>query len=170
MPSLRESIPFGFILPFLLIIGFEYLIGFGLDYYHQKIQDQIATLESSLKVREESLQKEINDNEAYQVFSQFVNVIDLVKNRKSVYFVFQKFTPLIPKFVEIKKVEFDTDKNEIVLAGLVSNWLDYIRLHHYFSLQSDLIFKNFKSPHVDEENKKIEFEFLLQLKPSFYQQ
>lgn len=169
MTSLRELIPVGFILPFLIIIVFEFLIGFGLSFYNNSLQNQIVSLEQSLKTREEALKGKLTDNEAYQAFSQFANLIEIIKKRKSLYIIVQKFTPLIPQFVEVKKLEFDSDKNLLVLGGLVDNWLDYVRLHYYFSRQNEVIFKSFKSPKVDEKSGKIEFEFSFQLKPNFYQ-
>lgn len=164
-----KIIPIGFILPFIIFIIIEYLIIFGLNSYQQKIDAQIASLEAKIKAEEAGLPSELAKNEAYQIFSQFVNIIEILKKRKSAFFVFNKITPLIPKFVEVKKVAFDADSDELILEGSVNDWLNYIRLYHYFSSQPDLILIKFASPKFDPKTQKVDFEFTFKLKPTFYQ-
>jgi hypothetical protein len=48
MENWRNLIPWGLVAPFLIIILIEYGLGFGLDFYNQKLNQQISELETFL--------------------------------------------------------------------------------------------------------------------------
>lgn len=169
MESWRNIIPLGFILPFLIIIGFEFLISYGLDFYNQRLSSQIDNLNSVLKQKQESLAEGLEDNEAFKVFSQAVNLVELLNSNQPLSLIIAKFNQLMPRFIIIKNFNYDAEQKTIEISGLAQDWLDYIRFYHYITNLKDLELRSFKSPTLDDENF-IKFSMVFFLKPSFFQQ
>lgn len=170
MANLRITLPLGFLLPFILIIGFEYLVNFGLGFYNERLNATISSLESNLKQKEQELNQMLKENESFYVFSQFVNIAEIARERRSVNFIIDKFNRVMPKFLAIEEFKFDADKNEIEFKGKVNNWVDYVRLHEYITSLPYFMLKELKSPKFDEKENIIEFSMVLFLKPEFYKQ
>lgn len=164
--DLRQFIPLGFVFPFLVIIAVEFGLGYGLDFYNQNLNNQISNLESKITQKEAELSNKLSSNETYFVFSQLVNLVEILKNRHSLNFVIDKFNKLMPKFLVIKSFSFDAEQNEINLEASVNNWNDYIRFHYYLSHHPDIEIKSFTSPRL--ENNVVNFSMVLRLRPSFY--
>jgi hypothetical protein len=169
MENWRNLIPIGLVAPFLIIILIEYGLGLGLDFYNQKLDQQIEGLEDLLKQKEESLKGGLKTNEAFKIFSQTVNIIEILKNRKSLSFVINKFNQLMPKFLIVKEFKYDAEKREIEINAIVSNWQDYLRFHKYVTGLKVLELKDFTPPRL-EENNLIQFSMVFLLKPNFYEQ
>ena len=169
MESWRNIIPWGLILPFLIIIIIEYGLSFGLDWYGQKLDGQINNLEAKIKQKEEALKGGLETNEAFKVFSQAVNVTEILKTRRSLSFVINKFNQIMPKFLSLQKFSYDADKNEIEISASVPSWQDYVRFHKYLTDLKDVELKFLASPKLSEKNT-IDFSMVLILKPNFYQQ
>ncbi len=164
--DLRQFIPFGLVFPFLLIIFIELALGWGLDFYQQQLNTQINNLETQLNQKEAELSGKLSSNEAYFVFSQLVNLVEILKTKRSLNFVIDKFNQLMPKFLVIKNFDFDAEKNEISFEASVAHWNDYIRFHRYLTNHSDLELRSYTSPRL--EKNQINFSMVLYLKPSFY--
>jgi predicted component of type VI protein secretion system len=169
MENWKHLIPWGLLAPFLIIILIEYGIGLGLDFYNQKLNQQIEGLEDLLKQKEESLKGGLETNEAFKTFSQTVNIIEILKNRKSLSFVIKKFNQLMPKFLIINNFTYDGEKGQIKIDAAVSNWQDYLRFHKYVTGLQVLELKDFTPPRLDEKNL-IQFSMVFLLKPNFYEQ
>jgi hypothetical protein len=169
MKDWKNLIPLGLVAPFLIIILIEYGFILGLDFYNQKLDKQIKGLEDLLKQKEESLKGGLETNEAFKIFSQTVNIIEILKNRKSLSFVINKFNQLMPKFLIIKDFTYDGEKQEIKIDAAVSDWQDYLRFHKYVTGLKVLELKDFTPPRL-EENNLIQFSMVFLLKPNFYEQ
>jgi hypothetical protein len=169
MENWRNLIPWGLVAPFLIIILIEYGLSFGIDFYNQKLNQQISELEANLKQKEESTKGDLGTNEAFKAFSQSINIVEILKNRQSLSFIINKFNQLMPKFLIIKEFKYDAEKREIEVNATVSNWQDYLRFHKYVTGLQVLELKNFTSPKVDENNL-INFSMVFLLKPNFFKQ
>jgi hypothetical protein len=169
MENWRNLIPWGLVAPFLIVILIEYGISFGMNFYSQKLNQQINELEAKLKQKEETIRGGLETNEAFKAFSQTVNIVEILKNRKSLSFVINKFNQLMPKFLMVKNFSYDGERGEIKIDAAVSNWQDYLRFHKYVSGLQVLELKNFTPPKL-EENKLIQFSMVFLLKPNFYGQ
>lgn len=166
--SLKNIIPLGLLFPFILLIGLEYFLMFGLDYYNQKLSQQISNLETTLTRKETDLDQVLKTNETFYVFSQIGNIVEILKDRKSVNFVIGKFNRIMPKFLILKTFEFDAEKSEIKIKGAFQNWQDYVRFHRYLKSLSDVEIRELQAPKLEE--KLINFSMVLFLKPSFYKE
>lgn len=164
--NFKNIVPFGLLLPFILLIAFEYFLMLGLDFYNQKLNQQISNLETTLTKKEAELSQSLKDNEAFHSFSQVGNIVEILKNRKSINSVINKFNKIMPKFLILKTFEFDAEKNEININGAVSSWQDYLRFYRYLVTLPDVQLKEFPSPRL--EQNLINFSMVLFLKPSFY--
>jgi hypothetical protein len=169
MESWRNIIPWGFILPFLIIIGLELLISYGLDFYNQILSNQIVNLDSVLKQKQESLAEGLETNEAFKVFSQTVNLVELLNRNQPLSLIITKFNQLMPNFVNLKSFSYDADARTIEISAATRSWLDYVRFHQYVTNLKDLGIKSFKSPSLDDKNL-VNFSMVFFLKPSFFQQ
>jgi hypothetical protein len=168
MEKWTNLIPWGLIAPFLIIILIELGLSFGINFYTQKLNQQISELEINLKQKEESTKGGLETNEAFKAFSQAINIVEILKNRQSLSFVINKFNQLMPKFLIIKEFKYDADKREIEIDAVVSSWQDYLRFHKYVNGLQFLEVKNFTSPKMGENNL-INFSMVFFLKPGFYQ-
>lgn len=166
--NLTNVKPLGFLLPFILLIAFEYFLIFGLDIYNQRLAQKIANLETNLNKKEFELNQSLSNTDAFYVFSQVANIVEILKNRNSVIFIITKFNKIMPKFLILKSFEFDAEKNELKIKGAVQNWRDYIRFHHYLENLTDIELKEFHAPKLEEN--LINFSMVLFLKPSFYKE
>ncbi len=164
--GLKHLLPWGFIFPFLLIIAFELALSYGLDFYNKSLESQINNLELTLNQKEAEISGKLSSNEAYFVFSQVANIVEILKSRPSVNFVINKFDKIMPKFVVIKSFSFDADKQEIQIEASVNNWDDYVRFHNYISHHPDLELRSFTSPKLEEN--LINFSMVFYLRPNFY--
>jgi len=169
MENWKSIIPWGLILPFLIIFVVEYGLSYGLDFYVQRLNQQIPELESKIKQKEESVKGELETNEVFKIFSQAVNIVEILKNRKSLSFVINRFNQLMPKFLIVKEFDYDADKQELNITAAVSSWQDYLRFYKYASGLQVFKMKNFTSP-VIGENNLINFSIVFLLKPDFYKQ
>jgi hypothetical protein len=169
MESWKNIIPWGLIAPFLIIILIEYGISFGLNFYNQKLNQDISNLEAKLKQKEESLAGGLGANSAFKVFSQAVNIVEILKNKKSLSFVINKFNQLMPKFLIIREFNYDADKQEIEISAATQSWQDYLRFHKYVTSLQAVELKSLTSPKLGENNL-IQFSMVFLLKPAFYQQ
>jgi hypothetical protein len=168
MENWRNLIPWGLVAPFLIIILIEYGLSFGINFYNQRLNQQISELEAKIKQKEESTKGGLETNESFKVFSQVVNIVEILKNRKSLSFIINKFNQLMPKFLMIKEFHYDADRQEIKITAMVSNWQDYLRFHKYVSSLQVLEIKEMTFPKL-EENNLINFSMVFLLKPGFYQ-
>jgi len=170
MESWRNIIPLGLIAPFLIIILIEYGIGYGLNFYTQRLNQQISELEAKLKQKEEGIKGGLEANEAFKVFSQAVNIVEILKSKQSLSFVIQRFNELMPKFLTIKEFDYDADTWKIGISATVPSWQDYFRFHKYVTSLEVLELAEFTPPSLSENNNLIEFSMVFLLKPAFYQQ
>ncbi len=164
--NIKEILPIGFILPFILIILFEIIILYGLDFYNQRLSQEIAKLESDLQAKEEALTKNIEANEAYYRFSQVANIVEIVKHRKLLADIILKFNQLMPKFLVVNQFTFDAEKNEITIDASVNSFEDFARFYQYLSQLKELEIKSLQSPKLREN--KVNFSLVLYLKPEFF--
>ncbi|GIW67148.1 MAG: hypothetical protein KatS3mg096_016 [Candidatus Parcubacteria bacterium] len=169
MENWRNIIPLGLILPFLIIIVIEYSLNFGLNWYSQKLDNKVNNLEVKIKQKEEALKGVLETNQAFKIFSQAVNITEILKTRSSLSFVINKFNQLMPKFLSLQNFRYDADKNEIAISASVPSWQDYIRFHKYIAELKDVEIQSFTPPKLSEKNT-IDFSMVLILKPNFYQQ
>lgn len=169
MESWRSIIPISLILPFIIIIGLELIISYGLDFYNQRLSNQVNNLDLSLKQKQESLIGNLEANESFKVFSQTVNLVEILKLNRQLSFIINKFNQMMPKFITIRNFNYDAEKNIIEISCLAQNWSDYVRFHRYITNLKDLELKSFKSPILDDKNL-INFSMVFFLKPSFFQQ
>jgi hypothetical protein len=167
MVNIKDLLPIGLIAPFLIIIAIELIIGFGMDFYTKKLNNQIAILENEIKQKEENLMGGLNTNPSYKVFSQVVNITEILKNRKSLNFVINKFNQLMPKFLIINSFNYNTEKQEIEISVSLQNWQDYFRFYRYLKSLKELEIKSISNPQMDKNNL-INFSVVLLLKPNFY--
>jgi hypothetical protein len=167
MENWKSIIPWGLVLPFLIIILIEYGLSYGLDFYIQRLNQQIPALETKIRQKEESVKGGLETNEAFKIFSQTVNIVEILKNRKSLSLVINRFNQLMPKFLIVKEFDYDADKQEINITAAVSNWQDYLRFHKYGSSLQVFELKNFTSPTIGENNL-INFSMVFLLKPAFF--
>ena len=167
MKNLKNSIPLGFALPILIIILIELGIIQGLNFYIQKLNQDIVNLENKLRQKEENIKGGLEVNEFFKVFSQAVNIIEILKNRQSLLFIINRFNELMPKFLIIKDFDYDSEKNTIEISASVNNWQDYIRFHKYITNLKVFEVRDFTSPKLDEDSL-INFSMVLLLKPDFF--
>lgn len=167
MPSWRENLPLGLFLPFILIIIFEFVVSYGFDYYKQNLSFKINNLETQLKTREEGLSSKLSQTDSYFIFSQVINIVEILKSKKSPVDVVNRFTPLVPNFVQVQNVSVDMDNNEISLDGSVPNLLSYLRVLNYFRNHQKLELKNQPSPNI--ANNQVNFQMVFSLKPAFFE-
>ncbi|MCS7200892.1 MAG: hypothetical protein NZ822_01950 [Patescibacteria group bacterium] len=167
MTNWRDVLPIGFLLPFLVIILLEVGVSYGFDYLKRNIDSKITNLESQLKTREEGLADRLEKNDAYFVFSQVINIVEIIKNRRSPLEVVNKFTPLVPTFIKVQEVRIDMDNNEIVMMASVANLVSYLRALNYFQNHPKLELKNKPSPNIS--NEQVTFEMVFALKPTFFE-
>jgi sulfite reductase alpha subunit-like flavoprotein len=168
MENWKNLIPWGLVAPFIIIILIEYGLSFAINFYNQRLNQQISELEINLKQKEESTKGGLETNEAFKVFSQAVNIVEILKNRQSLSFVINKFNQLMPKFLIVKEFKFDAEKREIEINAAVSNWQDYLRFHKYVTGLQVLEIKDFTSPRLEADNL-IKFSMVFLLKPNFYE-
>ncbi len=166
--KLNNVLPLGIILPFALILLTEYLLSYGLNFYNQKLSQQINDLESKLVRREKELITNLEANDFFYVFSKVVNILEIARQRHSLNFVIARFNQLMPKFLIIKNFEFDNDENKITIKASVKDWIDYVRFHNYLSKIQHFQIKEIQFPKF--EQNEINFTMVLGLTPSFYQQ
>jgi len=169
MENWKSIIPWGLLTPFLIIILVEYGVSFGLDFYSQRLNQQVNELESKLKQKEEIIKGGLGTNEAFKVFSQTVNIVEIYKNRQSLNFVINRFNQLMPKFLILNEFRYDADGKQIEINASVPNWQDYLRFYKYITNLQVLEVKNFSSPKLGDNNL-INFSMVFLLKPSFYNQ
>jgi len=169
MENWKSIIPWGLVMPFLIIVLVEYGLSYGLSFYNQKLDQQIKDLEVKLRQKEENLKGGLETSESFKVFSQAVNIVEILKNLRSLTFVINKFNQLMPKFLVLKSFSYDADKQEIEIAGDLPNWQDYLRFHKYLTSLNVLELKSFPVPRVDKNNL-INFSMVIFLKPDFYKQ
>jgi len=169
MEDWKNIIPWGLVAPFLIIILIEYGISYGLNFYNQRLNLQINELETRLKQKEESIKGGLEANEAFKVFSQAVNIVEILKNRKPLNFVITKFNQLMPKFLIIKEFNYDADKQEVEILAATQNWQDFLSFYKYASNLQVLEIKNLTPPKLDQNNL-VNFSMVFLLKPGFYQQ
>lgn len=167
MVNWRENLPIGLFLPFILIIIFEFAVSYGFDYYKQNLSLKINNFENQLKQREEGLSDKLSQTDSYFIFSQVINIVEILKSRKSPVEVINKFTPLVPNFVQVSNVSVDMDNNEISFDGSVSNLISYLRVLNYFRNHQKLELKNEPSPTID--NNQVNFQMVFSLKPAFFE-
>jgi hypothetical protein len=167
MENLRNIIPWGFVLPFIIIIGVEYAISYGLNFYNQRLTGQITNLEIALKQKQEKLAEGLETNEAFKVFSQVVNLIEILKQHHPLSSVIINFNKIIPKFVIIKEFSYNSVGNEIQFIVFTQNWLDYARFIKYINNLKEIRLKSFSSPKLNEQNM-VEFSLVISLKPDFF--
>lgn len=168
MEILKNLIPFGFFIPFLTIILVEILVVYLLGVVETSLNNQIVAIEKTIKTKEEEVVKKLTDNESFVVFSQLVNIIEILKKRKSASVVIDKFISLMPKFLIIDSFNFDNEKQEINFSGSVSNLSDYIRLLNYLNNQSAFELKSITPPSISKESGTVSFSVVISLKPDFY--
>lgn len=169
MPSLRNNIPVGLVLPFIIIILAEYLILFGLRYYNNRLDYQIGNLRNQLDEKEKNIKNILARNDYYLVFSQSVNMMEILrlKETKSLNFVINRFNQLMPNFIQLDRFSYDSDKNEIIISGYVDSWTNYIRFHNYVNNNPSFTINNFVA-NLDKEKGYIKFNMNLSLNSNFY--
>jgi hypothetical protein len=133
------------------------------------LNQQIAELDAKIKQKEEGVKGGLETNEAFKVFSQTVDIVEILKNKQSLSFVINKFNQLMPKFLIIKEFDYDAEKQTININAAVSNWQDYLRFHKYVSSLQVFELQNLPSPTMSENNL-INFSMVFLLKPDFYKQ
>jgi hypothetical protein len=175
MESWKNIIPWRLVLPFIVIILIEYGLSQWLIFYNQSLNQEIGRLESAIKEKESVLEGGIESNEAFRIFSQAVNIAEIVKNRKSLTFIINKFNNrILPKFLTINNFSYDDENQEVKITASVNNWLDYLRFHKYVAKYAsevqEIEIKEIEAPKFDEEKKIINFSMVFSLKPNFYQQ
>jgi predicted component of type VI protein secretion system len=114
-----------------------------LDFYSERLNQQISNLENLLEQKEESLKGNLEVNEAFRIFSQALNIVEVLKERRSLSFIINKFNQIMPKFLIIKSFAYDGEKQEVKIEASVSNWQDYLRFHKYVA---DLPYLELKRP------------------------
>jgi len=169
MESWKNIIPFGLVVPFLIIIVIEYGIILALNSYNQKLNEDILTLEIRLKEREENIVGVLESNIGFKTFSQAVNVVEILKNRKSLNFVINKFNQLMPQFLIIKEFNYDADEQKIEILAATQSWEEFLSFYKYLSNLQAFEIKELVPPKLDQNNL-VSFSMVLLLKPSFYQQ
>jgi cell fate (sporulation/competence/biofilm development) regulator YlbF (YheA/YmcA/DUF963 family) len=169
MANWRNIIPWGFILPFLIIIGLEILISYGLDFYNQRLSSQIDNLDSVLKQKQESLAESLETNEAFKIFSQTVNLVELLNRNQPLSLIITKFNQIMPNFVNLQSFSYNADEKTIEISAITQSWLDYVRFYQYVTNLKDLELKSFTSPSLNDKNL-VNFSMVFFLKPSFFQQ
>ncbi len=168
MENIKNLIPIGFLLPFLIIILIEILAVYVLGTFETSLNNQIVAIEETIKRKEEEVIKKLTDNESFVVFSQMVNIIEILKNRNLASVVIDKFNSLMPKFLMIEKFEFDNKKQEINFTANVSNLIDYVRFLSYLNNQLTFELKSITPPEISKESGTVSFSVIIKLKPDFY--
>lgn len=168
MVSWRENLPLGLFMPFILIILAEVVVSYGFDYYKSGLNAKINNLESQLKIKEEGLTEKLEKTDSYFIFSQVINIVEILKNKKSPLLVINKFTPLVPNFVKVQNVAIDMEMNEITMNASVDNLISYLRVLNYFRNHPKLELKNQPSPSLT--GNQVNFQMVFTLKPSFFEQ
>jgi len=169
MSNWRITIPFGFIIPFLILIIVEYGFLYGLSYYKKNLDNSIYELEQKLKQAEDQIKGNINEDQTYIVFSKAVNIMEIWKNKKSLTTIIDNFNKIMPKFLSIKNFSYDDDLKEISIAASVPSWKDYLRFYKYVYSLNVLAVKSLSTP-ASDDNGIVSFSIVFSLKPAFFQQ
>jgi len=167
MDNLKNLIPWGLIAPFLIILLVEYGLIFFLNFYNKSLENEINKLNSSILQKQDLLQQDFLNNPIYQSFSQIVNIVEIFKKRDSLVFIINKFNQVMPKFLTLKDFSYDSEKKEIEINGLVSNWNDFNRFYKYVDNLDIFKIKEVRDLQADE--KGINFNMVLILQPKFFQ-
>jgi hypothetical protein len=169
MENWKSTIPWGLVTPFLVIILVEYGLSFALDFYGQRLNQQISIIEAEIKKKEENLLGGLEKNEAFRVFSQSINIVEILKSKKSLSFIINKFNQLMPKFLFVKQFEYDADKQQITVVGKILGWQDFLRFYKYVNSLKELEVEEIAPPQLDENNF-VNFSMVLLLKTSFFEE
>jgi len=169
MENWKSTIPWGLVTPFLVIILVEYGLGFALDFYGQRLNQQISIIEAEIKKKEENLLGGLEKNEAFRVFSQSINIVEILKSKKSLSFIINKFNQLMPKFLFVRQFEYDADKQQITVVAKILGWQDFLRFYKYVNSLKELEVEEITPPQLDENNF-VNFSMVLLLKPSFFEE
>lgn len=167
MSSWRENLPLGLFIPFILIILVELIVSYGFDYYKSRLSTQINNLESQLNRREEGLSDKLAKTDSYFIFSQVINIVEILKNKNSPLTVVRKFTPLVPNFVNVQSVDINMETSEITMGASVPNLISYLRVLNYFRNHPKLELKNQPAPAMS--NNQVYFQMVFALKPAFFE-
>jgi hypothetical protein len=167
MDNLKNIIPWGLIAPFLIIVLVEYGLIFFLNFYNKSLENEINKLNSFILQKQDLLQQDFLNNPIYQSFSQIVNIVEIFKKRDSLVFIINKFNQVMPKFLTLKDFSYYSEKKEIEINGLVSNWNDFNRFYKYVDNLDIFKIKEVRDLQADE--KGINFNMVLILQPKFFQ-
>lgn len=168
MENFKNLVPIGLFFPFLIIILLELLSVYLLGIIETSLNNKIALLEERIKSKEEALTQELINNENFMVFSQMVDIVEILRKRNLAQNVIDKFNSLMPKFLSIEKFSFDNQKKEIVFVSNVNNLTDYVRFLNYLNHQSAFEVKSITPPNIAKETGKVNFSVTIKLKEDFY--
>jgi len=166
--KLKDYVPIGLILPFLIILAVEGGLIYGLDFYKKNLSNKITILESSLNLKEEENLKKLVKDETYFVFSQSVNIVEILKQRKDVEKVIERFNSLMPKFLKLDNFNFKPSLNSISFSGSVSGWENFFKLKDYLLRENKYFVGKIESGPTYNEGI-VNFSAVINLKPDFYQ-
>lgn len=167
--KISEIIPIGVVLPLLIILGVEFLISYGLEFYNSR---QIAVIEekkSFLTSKENEILNKLKNNEGYFLFSQYANISKLAKERFSFNLLLDKFNALMPKFLIIQNFGYDSQNNLISLDLKTKTWDDYLKLITYLKNNEYFSIEKANDPKFNEKEGVVEFQLTLKLKNKFFQ-
>ncbi len=167
--NLKDLIPFGVLLPFLIIVGLEILGSYFLDIFNNSLNNKIFLLESQLKNKEEEIINKLKVDDSFVVFSQTVNITEILKRRNSVKKVIDRFNSLMPKFLDLSQFNYNNKQQEISFSGSVNNLENYLRFSKYLDNHPLFELKFISPPNISKESGKVDFSVTIKLKPGFYQ-
>jgi hypothetical protein len=165
----KDVLPIGFVLPFIVIIIVEYIVFYFLDYVENSFLEKIALLEDSIKAKENEVSALTAKSESFNVFSQFVNVIEILKQRKPIAVIIEKFNASMPSFINIENINIDNQNQIITFSGRVNNLIDYLRMLKYLKTGNEFFKLNSISHSQLSGEGPITFSATVKIQPQIYQ-
>jgi hypothetical protein len=168
MDKIKDYLPIGLLLPFMMILAFEGMLIYGGGFYKQSLSNKISNLETSLNSREEENLNKLTKNETYFVFSQAVNIVEILKERKDIIKIVNRFNSLMPKFLRLDNFTFNSSLNTISFSGSVQGWDNFFKFKNYLVSENKYFSGKIESgPNYNEGT--VNFSAVISLKPDFYQ-
>lgn len=168
MANIKNLVPAGFIFPFLIIFIVEYGVIYFLKIVENSFSNQITVLEDRVKSKENEVSTIMIQSDSFFVFSQVVNVIEILKQKKSVSVIIEKFISLMPNFVGLKNITIDNQNQEININGEVNNLTDYVRFANYLNNNQYFKLKSITPPQISEADNKVSFSVTIKIQPKVY--
>ena len=154
----------------LLILVFQFLLSYGLNYFSKINERKAQEMNSKINTLAQEYVNKFSEKD-YKGVLHLIAIDYLITNRKKINSILENLPKYLPKNLKVNSLTIDNLNSKIQIQGNVPNWVEYAKIKKYFESKQDT-FPNFKVDNIsfNQQTFVIDLGISFNISPILYQQ